>query len=405
MALSSSFWLDNLSCHNFGGTQTLPSQTNVVVIGGGITGISTAYWLSKNGIEVTLLERRRICGGATGRNGGHLNPRQHSYFSLVLKKYGVETAIEILNYAHQNTNALKSFVTEHCIECDLSFSGFLALALSSQELTEVIESVSALTKHGFVGEYFDASKCAELTRSQDFLGGIFYPDAGQLWPAKLVTEMALVAARQGANLQPQTEVYTVENESNGLMVKSDRGQIKAKHVVYATNGWTRQLLPSMNNIIVPVRGQVLITEPVSLMWNFSFSTNFGYEYCLQRPDGRIVLGGMRWLKPEQEVGIDDDSTIDPSISNGLKEFLPQHFPELSNIQIDKEWTGILGFSQDNNPLIGPLPHRQGEYIAAGFSGHGMPMTFLAGKTVTEMIMGQSPEIFVKAFEPSRFFQN
>lgn len=99
---------------------------------------------------------------------------------MVLKKYGVETAIEILNYAHQNTNALKSFVTEHCIECDLSFSGFLALALSSQELTEVIESVSALTKHGFVGEYFDASKCAELTRSQDFLGGIFYTDAGQL---------------------------------------------------------------------------------------------------------------------------------------------------------------------------------------------------------------------------------
>lgn len=63
MAISSSFWLDNLSCQNFGGTQILPSQTNVVVIGGGITGISTAYWLSKNGIEVTLLERRRICGG------------------------------------------------------------------------------------------------------------------------------------------------------------------------------------------------------------------------------------------------------------------------------------------------------------------------------------------------------
>ena len=400
-----SFWLTNAPYQNFHSTSNLPAKTDVVVIGGGITGVSTAYWLSKNGVGVTLLERRGICGGATGRNGGHLNPRATSYFSLAVENYGVETALAILEYARQNTEALKAFVTEYDVECDLCFSGLLALALNPQELTQVLESASALAKYSLPGEYWDASKCAELTGSQDFLGGIFYPDAAQLWPAKLVTQMATVAIHQGTNLQTQTEVYEVENELNGLIVKTSRGQIKTQHVVYATNGWTRNLLPFLNDIIVPVRGQVLITEPAPPMWDFNFTTNFGYEYCIQRPDRKIVLGGMRWLTPSLEVGISDDTVIEPNISQGLKEFLPQHFPKLLHLKVEREWTGILGFSKDYHPLIGSLPHRRGEYIAAGFSGHGMPMTFLAGKTVTEMILGRSPEFVVEAFNPLRFFRD
>jgi glycine/D-amino acid oxidase-like deaminating enzyme len=138
------------------------------------------------------------------------------------------------------------------------------------------------------------------------------------------------------------------------------------------------------------------------MWDFTFSANHSYEYCIQRPDGRIVLGGMRCLTPTQEVGIEDDTVIQPTISQGLREFLPRHFPSLRGIKVEQEWTGIMGFSPDYNPLIGPVPYRAGEYIAAGFTGHGMPIAFLAGKAVASMIMGREPDVFVDAFLPSRF---
>lgn len=403
MQASQSFWLTDIPDQDFQTTPELPSRSDVVVIGGGIAGVSAAYWLSKDGIRVTLLERRGICGGATGRNGGHLNPRTTSDFSLAVKNYGAETALAILKYARKNTEALKAFVRDYSVECDLSFSGLVWLALDNQELNRVLETGSALAKYGAIGEYWDASKCAERTRSQSFLGGIFYPDAGQLWPAKLVIQMALVAVRQGANLQTRTEVYQVENQGNSLIVKTERGEIQAQHVVYGTNGWTGHLLPFLKDIIVPVRGQALITEPAPFMWEFSGSTNFGYEYFLQRSDRRIVLGGMRWLTPNLEVGIDDDGVINAAVSQGLRAFLPRHFPELSSLGIEKQWTGILGFSKDNLPLIGPVPHRPGEYIAAGFSGRGMPLTFLAGRDLADRIAGRSSSGFEKAFAPLRFF--
>jgi glycine/D-amino acid oxidase-like deaminating enzyme len=161
--------------------------------------------------------------------------------------------------------------------------------------------------------------------------------------------------------------------------------------------------PPLDGVIVPVRGQVVVTEPVDPMWPFGLSTNFGYEYWLQRPDGRIVLGGMRWITPTREEGTDDDTVIEPAVSQRLRAFLPAHFPALANVRVEHEWTGIMGFTPDRAPLVGPLPGSPGEYLAAGFHGHGMPMTFYAARAVAEMTAGREPEIFVpEAFLPARF---
>lgn len=402
MEPTQSFWLNNAPLQNFRSTPELPSKTDVVIIGGGITGVSIAYWLCQNGISVTLLERRGISSGATGRNGGQIHPSTVNNFSETIEKYGIETARALWAYAQQTVEAIKAFVTEHNVECELCFKGCVSLALNPDELQQLLQEAEVMVNYGLGGEYWDASKCAEQLHSKDFLGGLFLPTPGQLWPTKLVFALAEQAIRLGANIQTQTTVKAVENNNNFLRVKTARGSLKAQQVVYATNAWARDLVPFVEGIIVPVRGQVLITEPVNPMWDFSFLANFGYEYCMQRLDGRIVLGGMRWLTPTKEVGIDDDTAISPTISQGLREFLPRHFPNLSGIKVEQEWTGIMGFSRDDNPLIGPVPHRSGEYIAAGFTGHGMPMAFLAGKAVASMIMGREPDVFVDAFLPSRF---
>ena len=399
---TSSFWLNDSPYKVFRSTPELPQRSQVVVIGGGITGVSTAYWLRKQGIEVTLLEQRGISEGATGRNGGHIASAPIEQFLNALKNYGKDTAYAIRDYSQKTTQAIQAFVRDNNADCDLKFTGGMELALTQEELIHTQKIVDTLTKYGFEFEFWDADTCAEKMHSSSFVGGFFLDFRGQIWAAKLVFAIAAQAIELGANVQTQTPVISVEREQNGLRVNSDRGSIQADHVVYATNAWASHLLPFLKEIIRPIRGQVLVTEPCDRLWNFGFSTNYDYEYCIQRPDSRIVLGGMRWKSPTYEEDIIDDSQLEMQVSKGLREFLPKHFPALKPIKIEQEWTGIMGFTPDHNPLIGALPDRPNEWIAAGFTGHGMSRTFLAGKAISEAIAQKDSDLFIDAFLPNRF---
>jgi glycine/D-amino acid oxidase-like deaminating enzyme len=298
-----------------------------------------------------------------------------------------------------------AFVAAHKVECDLRFGGSVSLALTPEELRQVEATAEALAAMGVPVEAWDRAACAARTQSPSFLGGVLRRTAGQLWPARLVFAIARQALSRGAAIHTRTAVLGVERERGGLIVRTDRGDVRARAVVHATNAWARHLLPALEGVVVPVRGQVIVTEPAAPLWPFGLSTNFGYEYWMQRPDGRVVLGGMRWLTPTQEVGTDDDTVLDERVSAGLRAFLPAHFPALRDVRVEREWTGVMGFTPDRAPLVGPVPGSPGEYVAAGFHGHGMPMAFTAAKAVAEMAAGRMPEDFVpEAFLPARFLR-
>jgi glycine/D-amino acid oxidase-like deaminating enzyme len=291
------------------------------------------------------------------------------------------------------------------VDCELRVPGSVSLALTAEELAQVEDTAASLTALGVAVERWDAATCAARTRSRSFVGGVLRPTAGQLWPARLVLAIAGQGRARGARIHTRTEVAGVTRTRGGFTVRTERGDIATPVVVHATNAWARRLVPAIAGVIVPVRGLVIVTAPAPLLWTFGLSTNFGYEYWMQRPDGRVVLGGMRWLTPTQEVDTDDDSVIEPRVSAALRGFLQGHFPDLAGVPIEHEWTGIMGFTPDRAPLVGPLPGSPGEYVAAGFHGHGMPMAFLAAKAVAEMIAGKEPEVFVpEAFLPDRFLR-
>ncbi|MBD1874589.1 FAD-binding oxidoreductase [Nodosilinea sp. FACHB-131] len=178
--------------------------------------------------------------------------------------------------------------------------------------------------------------------------------------------------------------------------------MQAKVVVYATNALTYHLLPTPKGVIVPVRGQVIATAPTSQLFDFDWYLSNDTGYAIQRQDGRIIFGGMRWKSPTKEIGIEDDSTLEPLVGEGLKTFLRDTFPSLRDVAIEYEWTGIMAFTIDENPLIGELPGRPGEYISAGYTGHGMPVAIAAGKTIAEQIAGSAQTTIPKPFRPERF---
>ncbi len=388
------FWLRDARYQDFRSAATLPGRADVVVIGGGLTGVSLAYWLARAGIEALVLERRGLAGGATGRNGGHISPGTGERFSQSRARWGDRVARAIWEFSHRSTAAVEAFVAERGVDCELRFGGSVSLALHPDEVAPVEETAAALHAMGAAAERWDAATCARRTGSPSFLAGVLRPRAGQLWPARLVFGLADAARERGAAIHTRTEVVAVARRDGGFVVRTDRGEVAAARVVHATNAWASRLLPALEGLVVPVRGQVVVTEPVAALWPFGLSTNHGFEYWMQRPDGRIVLGGMRWLTETQEAGTADDTVVEPTVSAGLRAFLPRHFPALAGVRVEHEWTGIMGFTPDRAPLVGPVPGSPGEYVVAGFHGHGMPMAFSAARAVADMLAGREPDDFV-----------
>ncbi|MGG6295499.1 NAD(P)/FAD-dependent oxidoreductase [Leptolyngbya sp. AN02str] len=401
--ISNSFWLTDGVHHHQQTTAQLPSAAEVVVIGGGISGVSTAYWLSQMGLEVVLLEQRGLAGGATGRNGGHLALGTNRSFGNAIATYGYDAAWEIWQFTQQVVEQIQQFIHQHQIQCDLRMNSFASLAQTEAEAEALQQSFEWMQKAGLDVEFWDGKQAAEHTHSSRFLAGWHYQEHGQIWPAKLVVAIAQVAMEQGALIHTHTPVEAVEAHGNGFSVYTPQSTIQAQAIVHATNAHARRLRPILQEIIVPVRGQALVTQPVPRLWEFDWITNYGYEYGLQRVDGRIVFGGMRWRSPTMEWDIEDDSQIHPTISQQLREFLPATFDALRDVQIQQEWTGIMAFSPDDNPLIGALPGYPNEFIIAGYSGHGMTIAFGAGRAIARMVAGYPPEL-PSAFFPDRFSQ-
>ncbi|MGB6015119.1 MAG: FAD-binding oxidoreductase, partial [Nodosilinea sp.] len=219
---------------------------------------------------------------------------------------------------------------------------------------------------------------------------------------KLVVGLAKAAQQQQAHIQTQIEVQAVTRQAEGFKITTNQGAIQAKAVVYATNALTYHLIPTLKGVIVPVRGQVIATAPTSQLFDFDWCLSNDTGYAIQRQDGRIIFGGMRWKSPTKEIGIEDDSTVEPLVGEGLKAFLRDMFPTLRDVAIEYEWTGIMGFTADDNPLIGELPGRPGEYISAGYTGHGRPVSIAAGKAIAEQIAGSAQTPIPNPFRPERF---
>lgn len=395
------FWLNEGRHQTFRSSETLPQRCDVVVIGGGITGVSTAYWLSRFDVPVLLLEKRGLASGASGRNGGHLVAGTIESFNRAVERDGEAKTSSFMRLQLDTIQEIRDLSRKHGFDCQLRLEGHLSLATSENELAELQASVERTAKSGFRAQWWDKAKTADYLRTDAFLGAMFRPDGGQLHPARLVWGLADAAIEQGAMIHTGTEVLEVV-PNDGLTVKTDRGDIQAEMLVYATNAYTPLLHPFFKDKIDPVRGQVLATEPFKPIFPLGWGANFAYEYCIQDDTGHILMGGWRWSQKGEEMGCYDDTVIVPEIHDGLYGFLTGAWPSLGGIAVKQGWTGIMGFSQDGWPIVGTLPGHPREFVAAGFTGHGMPVCYGCGKAVAELIHQGRSSADIEAFSPRRF---
>jgi glycine/D-amino acid oxidase-like deaminating enzyme len=372
------------------------ASADVAVLGGGVTGAAAAFLLAGRGCKVALVERDAVASGASGRNAGFLLAGVSHPYSLAVKAYGRERARLLWTLSLDNHAAVRRLVEEERIDCLYARNGSYTLALSDREFEIHRETARLLRDDGFRADLVER---AGLPGS-GFRGGLFNPDDGEIHPARFVRGLAAAAGRRGARIFEGTRVTRLETNPTSVTLVTPKGRLTASMLLLATNAYTPLLHPYFQDVIVGMRGQMLATEPCpERLIPAPLYADIGYEYCRQLPDGRILAGGGRRADVDRELTYAEKPS-DP-VQGAIERFLHEHFPAARGLRITHRWGGIMGFSCDELPSIGPVPGAVNLYAAAGYHGHGMGFAVMAARIATEMILDGKSSVPAEIFSPRR----
>jgi sarcosine oxidase subunit beta len=403
-ALAGLHWLQRVEEEFPGEEGPVPARAEVVIVGGGYVGATTAYWLARRGVAAVLVERRGIATGASGRNAGFIAPGLGISFAAAVARYGRGAALERLQFTRDGRNLALAIIEELGLECELEATGGLTLAASPEEWEGLRANAEALCAAGVSIEVLTRDAIAphlHVPVPERFPGALFNPETLLVNPARLVHGIARAARTLGARIFTHTEVLSLTDLPDGrIEVETARGVISAVRVVLATNAWSPLLAGFFKDRIAPVRGQIFASEPAPPTFRRAMSTNYGYEYWSQRADGTIVLGGGRWAVPDRDEGYYAEE-VNPAIHAALEFFLTETFPSLHGLRVAQRWSGIMGFSRDGYPFIGAVPGRPNLYVAAGFTGHGGPYFAIAARCVADLIVDGRTDQPLHHFAPDR----
>ncbi|RAO65216.1 uncharacterized protein BHQ10_001228 [Talaromyces amestolkiae] len=402
------FWHQGLhELHNHRTTEQLPESSDVVIIGAGYAGISTAYHLVKGDsadkkLSVTVLEARGVCSGATGRNGGHLRPDMYSPMPKFIDRAGIERAVEVAEFEVAHLNAIKSLVEKEKIDCDFTLTRSIDVWCNEEAAIKAKKLYDALVSRNMnymKDVFFVFGKDAEGISGVKGAKACASFTAATLWPYKLILHLTESILQTGlVNLQTNTPVTSItRTASGGFIVTTPRGTTLARKVVYANNAYVSGLLPQYSQAIVPCKGlctHISVPEGTTPpLLNNSYIVREKDEvvsYLIPRADGSIVVGGANTkYRPflEQWYNNVDDSILIEEVKDYFDGYMQRNFRgwENTGARVDKVWTGVMGYSWDSNPHVGPVPGGDGQYILAGFNGHGMPVVFLSALGIAKMV--------------------
>jgi gamma-glutamylputrescine oxidase len=353
----------------------LAGVADVEIVGGGITGVSAALALAREGKRVRLHEARTIASGASGRNGG---------FALRGGAMAYDSAREWLGHdAAADYWRLTEAYVDRIVELGgdaIRRTGSLRLA-GDDERHELLAEYEALRQDGFAAEWRDELPEPLAGR---FPGALFHPDDAVLQPARLVRRLALAAAEEGVEIREHHRVGGLD-------------ALEAETVLVATDGYPSGLLGELEGLIIPTRGQMVATEPQpERLFPLPHYGRHGYDYWHQNDEGRLIVGGFRDADMDSEFTAEEATTerIQGAL-DGFAEMLLGRKPTITH-----RWSGVFGLVPDLMPVVGAHPGRDGRWVAGGYSGHGNVLGLMCGDLVAQAICGE-PHPLLERMDPAR----
>ena len=372
-------------------------SADIAVVGGGIVGVSTAYWLRRlrPDLRVTIVEAGALASGASGRNAGFLLQGSASDFMSDTSRYGADAAMYLWRFSGENRALVERELDG--ARFDLARTGSLTVAGSEPEAERLRGSVDALAAAGEPVAYLDAARLHARIGGAGFFGAMHVPAGGTVDSFRLVHA---IAAASEARVLTHRRVVAVQPTGDRVRLETMAGDIEAGQAIFALNAYGPRLFPWMSAFVRPLRAQMLATAPTGRVWlQQPVYSHDGFYYIRQMPDGRILVGGARHLFVEEEVGYEDVTT--PALQQALLAYIATHFPASGPVKVDRAWSGVMGFSSDGLPAIGPLPGIPGSFWVGGMSGHGMGYGFRMGRLVAERALGRTPDAGDRLFDAER----
>ncbi|KAJ7715194.1 FAD dependent oxidoreductase-domain-containing protein [Mycena metata] len=424
-----SFWTHSPGANPLAGEGSageLTDEADVCIIGSGITGVSAAYHLANSiqhgtfpvaqatnqVLRAVILEARDFCG----RNGGNLTPYEFSRFRKQEALFGREAALRLYALEHYSASEMARIARTAgwADAVDLVEGGHMDILFTEEVLQEAKADFDAAVAAGKTLNvtWLDRDEMNSTYGTHNL--GARSPGYN-VWPLKFVTQLFKQARKVTPALDLRLHTRTPVTRVSPLATASlrrwelttPRGAVQCSYVLHATNGYASHLLPHMAGSgptgIIPVRGQVMAMRAnatLDALSKISWADSVGYWFPRPVADAEahplVILGGARESAgPPFEMGVTDDSVVNATVGGVLRALLPTLFPGLyaPGREPEAEWTGIMGYTALGIPFVGPVLDTEGEYsdaykgqfIAAGYHGHGMPRTFACAEVVVQMI--------------------
>lgn len=383
------YWLDTRLNFSADATGDMPARADVVVIGGGFTGLSTALAAAKRGASVVVFEADIVGGAGSGRNGGQCNNGFSHDYETTRAQMGRGKAEALYRAYDAAVDTVERIVREEGIDCSFERRGKLKLAGSAATYEKFARSAALLQKEADPDVFLvPRGEIRAEVGSDVFAGGLVYPKSAQVHVGRLGVGLAEAAARSGAKIfehMPVTGLTRVEGTR--YRVRTPKGEIDAGQVVLASGVSSKGPFFYFRRRIVPIGSFVIATEPlapdvVARILPHRRSTTVARtigNYFRFTPDNRLIFGGRARFAVS-------NPTSDRKSGAILERQMLEYFPYLQGTKIDYCWGGVLDATRDRHPRAG---EQNGLYYAMGYSGHGVQMAVHMGTILSRMLEGDA----------------
>ena len=375
-----------------------PLRADVCILGAGLTGLSAAIELAEAGLDVVVIEARRVAWGASGRSGGQAIFGFGCDQSKIAALVGMQTSRQLFDASLEGVAMIRERRERHGIDCDWR-DGHAHVPIKPRQVDELKAWQADLeSNYGYPLQWWDRERLREVLASERYLGALFDPRSGHLNPLKYTLGLARAALGLGVRIFEASPVTQLQRGARPVL-RTAHGEVGCDFAVLAGNAYVHGVAPELESRVMPVGTYIGATVPLgeerahALIGNGMAvaDVNWALDYFRLSRDQRLLFGGRASY-----------STLPPPNLRGtLERRMRRVFPQLRDVAVEQAWGGYVDISMNRAPHWGRLGDNV--YFAQGFSGHGIAATGLAGRVIAEAVRGQAARLDAFARIPHRPF--
>ena len=378
-----SFWLEGLPEFN-NISSKLPLRVDVAIVGSGYTGLNAALQTIRGGRSTAIFEVGLPGQGCSTKNGGQISTSIKPSLEKLSAKFGTQNGIAIRQEGENALNWIGDFITSEKIDCNFSRVGRYHAAHTQKHYELITRDAEKVNKSEGI-EAFAVPKAEQLKElgSDVYHGGVVFPRHASVDPGKYHRGLLQRVVDAGVDVFGQCAVLNIEQTSDGFVITTQKGKVKARDVIIATNGYTSNLTPWLQKRVIPIGSYIISTEELDpVVVNELFPTNRIVSdtckviyYYRTSPDRKRILFGGRVSATE----------TNPLLSGPkLLEDLYRIFPQIEGIKISHSWTGTVAYTFDEMAHTG---QHNGMYYSMGYCGSGVSMASYLGMRLGQKVLG------------------